>query len=383
MSFIIWNADPQIVSFLVVRWYGLLFAMGFVVSQQVMYYIYKKEGKNEKDIDTVTIYMIIATIIGARLGHIFFYEPHILLERPLEVFLPVRFYPEFKLVGLQGLASHGGAVGILVALWLYAKYDIKFTNWKFRVKKVKREGQSYLQVLDRIVIVVALTGCFIRFGNFMNSEIVGKPTDAAYGVVFARNVTESLTGNNSPIEAIDYSDRTGDTNELGHQPIQMNLTFKSGYDEAQIKGYLEGQFKNFITSYPYVKENIYQDPNEELSYTLNQKRGDFIANVNVFGIARHPAQLYESISCLLIFGLLFWVWNSKKEYTVPGRIFGIFLIILFGLRFVYEFLKENQVSFEDNIPLNMGQWLSIPLVLAGIIILIRSFNSNRVLEPKE
>lgn len=382
MNFIIWNVDPQIVSFLVVRWYGLLFAMGFIVSQQVLYYVYRKEGKNEKDVDTLTIFMIIATIIGARLGHVFFYEPHMLLERPLEVFSPIRFYPEFKIVGLQGLASHGGAVGILIALWLYSKYDITFKKWKFHAKKISRIGQSYLQVLDRVAIVVALTACLIRFGNLMNSEIVGKPTESSYGVVFARNVTESLTGSGSPIEDIDYSKLDGKVNEFGYQPMSMQLTFKSGFNEERVKEYLNGHFKKVITSYSYVTENIYQNPNETLTYTLDQKRGVFYANVAVFGIARHPAQMYESISSLILFFILYLVWRQKKEFTTPGRVFGIFLTYLFTLRFLYEFLKENQVAFEDNLPLNMGQWLSIPLIIAGITILIRSFNDKRsIKEP--
>jgi prolipoprotein diacylglyceryl transferase len=379
ISYIIWNANPEIFSFLPIRWYGLLFALGFIISQQVMYYIYRKEGKSEKDIDTITIYMIIATIIGARLGHIFFYEPDILLERPWDVFLPVRFTPEFKFVGLQGLASHGGAFGILFALWLYSNYDITFKKFKFKANRITRPGQNYLQVVDKIVIVVALTGCLIRFGNFVNSEIVGKPTDAGYGVVFARNATASLTGNSSPIETIKYQQRDREPNELGYQPISMTLTFKNGnYTDKNIKGYLEGSFRNLLNNNQYVSENIYHDSSTPLNYQLTQSGGVFIANVDVYGIARHPAQLYESISCLIIFVMLFAIWSIKKADTAPGRILGVFLIILFGLRFVYEFLKENQVSFEDNMSLNMGQWLSIPLVLAGIVILMRSFKTSAI-----
>ena len=379
MNFIIWNADPQIVSFLVVRWYGLLFALGFIVSQQILYYIYRSEGKAEKDVDTLTIFMIIATVIGARLGHVFFYEPHILLERPLEVFSPIRFYPEFKIVGLQGLASHGGGIGILVALWLYSKFDIHFKKWKFSATKIKRKGQNYLQILDRIAIVVAITACFIRFGNFMNSEIVGQPTTGAQGVVFARNVSESLTGNNSPIETIDFSSREGDANEQGYPPISIDLTFKKGYDEANLREYIENYLKRTITSYSYITDNVYHNPQDAIDYSLDQKRGQFYAEINVFGIARHPAQLYESISSLILFIVLFLVWRQKKEHTVPGRIFGIFMTVLFSLRFLYEFLKENQVAFEDSLPLNMGQWLSIPMVIAGLIFLIRSFKVKETL----
>ena len=142
------------------------------------------------------------------------------------------------------------------------------------------------------------------------------------------------------------------------------------YTDKGINEYLNGHFKKVITSYSYVTENIYQNPNEALIYTLDQKRGIFYANVSVFGISRHPAQMYESLSSLILFILLFLIWRQKKELTTPGRIFGIFLTYLFTLRFLYEFLKENQVAFEDNLPLNMGQWLSIPMVILGILALI-------------
>jgi len=385
MSFIIWSANPEIFSFLPIRWYGLLFAMGFILSQQVMYYIYKKEGKDPKDIDTITIFLIIATIIGARLGHIFFYEPDILLERPWDVFLPVRFTPEFKFVGLQGLASHGAAPSIFLALWLYCRYDITFKGLKLKAKRITRKGQSYLQVLDRIAIVVALTGCLIRMGNFVNSEIVGKPTKSDYGVIFAKNVKEVLTNSSSPIEAIDFSKRAGESLN-GYEPITMHLTFKDGdYEKTGIEQYLETRFKNTLTNHTYVAENIYQPSDVNLDYTLDQKGGVFIAEVSTYGIVRHPAQLYESISSLLLFVLLFAIWRIKKEETPKGRLFGLFLIILFGLRFSYEYIKENQVAFEDGMALNMGQWLSIPLIIAGIIIFVRSFserNQYRVEEDK-
>lgn len=376
-SFIIWSANPEIFSFLPVRWYGLLFAIGFILGQQVMYYIYKKEGKPTKDIDTITIFMIIATIIGARLGHVFFYEPDILLERPWDVILPVRFTPEFKFVGLQGLASHGGAIGIFVALWLYSKFDITFKGLKLKTKKIKREGQSYLQVLDRIAIVVALTGCLIRMGNFVNSEIVGKPTQSDYGVVFARNVVSVLTGSNSPIEDIEFAKRSGEALD-GYEPITMQVTFKNGdYEKSGIDQYIEGRLNNTLSSHSYVTENIYQPSSAGLNYKLEKKGDVFVADIYTYGVVRHPAQLYESISSLLLFLLLFVIWRIKKKDTAKGRIFGIFLIILFGLRFSYEFLKENQVAFEDGMALNMGQWLSIPLIVAGVIILARSFSAQQ------
>src|SRR5574339_543165 len=123
LNYIIWNESPEIfkIGTFALRWYGLFFALGFLISQQILYYMYSKEGKPQKDVDTLTIYMVVATILGARLGHVIFYQPDIIWENPLGIFLPFEFSPEFRFTGLQGLASHGGAFAILFALWLYAR----------------------------------------------------------------------------------------------------------------------------------------------------------------------------------------------------------------------------------------------------------------------
>ena len=162
LNYVIWNGSPEIFSIgpITLRWYGLLFATGFLISQQILYYMHREEGKPEKDVETLTIYMVVATILGARLGHIIFYQPDIIWKDPLGILLPFEFNPTFRFTGLQGLASHGAAIGILFGLWLYSRK--------------KKPNQNYLQVLDRIVILVALTGALIRFGNYFNSEILGK-----------------------------------------------------------------------------------------------------------------------------------------------------------------------------------------------------------------
>ena len=253
LQYITWDVSPEILDteYFSIRWYGLLFALGFLFGQQILIYIFKKEGKSERDVEVLTVYMVLSTVIGARLGHCLFYEPEYYLANPIKILK----------IWEGGLASHGATIGILFALWLYAR---------------KKKDQSYLWVVDRIVITVALAGCLIRLGNLMNSEIIGKPTDVPWAFIFT---------------AVD------------------------------------------------------QQP-------------------------RHPAQLYEAISCFILFGFLFWLWNRRKAKTPEGSLLGIFLIYVFGLRFFYEFLKENQVDFENNMALNMGQWLSIPAVLAGIFVLM-------------
>lgn len=270
ISYIIWDVNPEIFTIpeflgfgpFPVRWYGLLFAAGFLIGQQIMIHIFKKEKKPLDDIDALTLYMVISTVIGARVGHFLFYEPEVLFKNPLEVILPP----------YAGLASHGAVVGIVTGLYLYSRAR-------------KATGQTFLWVADRMVILVALAGSFIRLGNLMNSEIVGRPTDVAWGFIFMKN-TEFLQ------------------------------------------------------------------------------------------IPRHPAQLYESISCLVLFFILLALWNKFKEKTPRGLLVGIFFVWVFTLRFLYEFLKENQEAFEANYALNMGQILSIPVVLLGIYFIIQSRNKS-------
>jgi len=253
-QFFHWSVSPEIFSFnfIHVRWYGILFAMCFVVGYQIMIKIYNKEGKTEKQLESLSYYMIFSTVIGARLGHCLFYAPEYYLANPFEILK----------VWEGGLASHGAAVGIIFALWLYSK---------------KQQDISLLWILDRIVLVVALSGFFIRLGNFFNSEILGMPTDVPWAIIFDR----------------------------------------------------------------------------------------------VDNVPRHPSQLYEAFAYLISFGILMQLY--KKEYwKKEGFLFGLFLVLIFGVRFFVEFTKEIQVDFEKTLPLDMGQLLSIPLVLIGLYFLFRN-----------
>src|ERR1041385_3924097 len=217
LSYLIWNGGREIFSYgwVSLRWYGLLFAGGFVLSYIILSRIFRKEGKPVSDVDTLTVYMVLATVLGARLGHVLFYQREIITSDPLSVLLPFQFNPTFEFTGFQGLASHGGAFGILFALWLYTNYLIIWApkngselepfndegneSVRHKIKKglniIRRTkpGQSYVQIVDRIVIVCMITGALIRLGNFFNSEIIGKPTDAPYGVVFAGDLRDMFT----------------------------------------------------------------------------------------------------------------------------------------------------------------------------------------------
>lgn len=366
ISYIIWNGSPEILSLgsFSLRWYGLLFALGFLISQQVMYYIFRKEGRPEKHVDTLTVYMVAATILGARLGHVIFYQPELFVTDPLSILLPFEFSP-FKFTGLMGLASHGAAFGILFALWLFSRK--------------KKHEMSYLQILDRIVIVVALTGALIRLGNFFNSEIIGKPSDNnPFSVVFVNRVTEGLMEyrvNSNPTESI----KVEKNEELqaganGRVPLNIYVFFKQGTSTEEASRFLNGDMKYFLS---YYDEFIDQPSDEPLKYQITtEASGKLAARVSTLGIARHPAQLYEAISCVILFIVLFLMWYKDKEKLPTGRIFGVFMIVLWSLRFAYEFLKENQVLFENQLPINMGQILSIPLIIAGVLILIWSYRNS-------
>lgn len=269
LAFISWDPNPVIVDLFgfPIRWYGFFFALAFLAGFRVVSYMFKQEGRSTEQADQLLMYTMVATIVGARAGHYFFYEFPLLQADPLRFFIQM-ITPPFS-----GLASHGASIGLFIAFYLYSK---------------KHPGMSYLYITDRIVPAVALAGFFIRMGNLMNSEIIGKPTELPWGFKFLRD----------------------------------------------------------------TEFNPYGDPNLVL--------------------ARHPSQLYEALSCLLIFAALMWFWSRRKQATQEGLMTGWFMIILFTLRFFYEFLKENQSAFENNLTLNMGQILSIPAVLFGVIVLLYS-----------
>jgi prolipoprotein diacylglyceryl transferase len=368
-GYILWAPIPEIFPNLDwgiignIRWYGLLFAVAFILGQQIMAYIFKVENRPARDIETLLIYIVVGTIIGARLGHVFFYEPMRFLANPVEIFM----------IQKGGLASHGAAIGIITSIYIYSKYFIKigYTKPYFVVRKKKREGQSFLWVIDRIVIVVALGGCFIRMGNFLNSEIIGKPYEGQMAVFFARDVLDRFELDQN-IEEVEIK-KSSASKEISN-PIQISLHFKNNdYKEQQIRGYLEQNIKRVLTQYEDITAHINEPADQPLDYTLNANPdGSFTAVISTYAVTRHATQVYEALTSLLLALILFTVWTIKKENTPHGQLFGLFLIILFGLRFFHELFKENQVDFENVIPLNMGQWLSIPLVLIGLYVYIRS-----------
>lgn len=260
MAYLYWNVSPELFRLgpLAVRWYGIFFALAFVCGYVIVRWEFRVENKSETDLDRLLAYLVVGTIVGARLGHCFFYQPAYYLSHPLEILE----------VWKGGLASHGGAAGILIALYFYSR---------------RRPDQPYLWLLDRIVVPATLGGSLIRIGNLFNSEILGKPASVPWAFVFAR---------------------------------------------------------------------------EDL-------------------VPRHPVQLYEAIGYAMIFTLLFFVYRRLRSETPRGVLLGLFLVSVFGFRFFIEFLKERQADYGQNLPISVGQWLSIPFVIVGTILLWRSLRDRR------
>ena len=269
-SAIVWN--PAIAPFSIfgfeVRYYSLCWVIALLASYYIVKYTYKKSGVGEDKFEPLFMYCFFGILIGARLGHCLFYEPEYYLSHPVEMIFPIRNTADgWVFRGYEGLASHGGVIGVITALFLYARKTKLNMVW----------------ILDHIAVAAPLFSTFVRLGNFMNSEIIGNVTDLPWGVVFVR---------------------AGET------------------------------------------------------------------------LPRHPAQLYESIAYLVIFliGLVFY----KKFNNRMGKGFflGYCLFTIFTFRFFVEFIKEEQVAFEEGMTLIMGQWLSIPLIITGLYYMIKGIRNK-------
>lgn len=356
LDFIIWDVNPEIFTFggLAPRWYGPLFALGFVIGQYILGTTFKIEGRPQKDVDTINAYMIIATVIGARLGHCLFYEPDYFLSHPIEILY----------IWQGGLASHGAGIGMLTAIWLYHR---------------RHREYNYMYLLDRVVLTVALGACFIRLGNLTNSEIVGIPANVKQAFVFVNPTTtflkESFKGQITDISVKQNGADSTTANGKYLTGVDIHMNVKS-FGNGNIAEMANTNILHAISVSPEYGEHILLGYYPQVVVGEAGRDGTEVI-VKAWGVPRHPAQLYESISCLLLFGFLVFVYSRFKEKTPEGMLFGIFMIWVFTLRFLYEFIKEDQVAFEGEMQYNMGQLLSIPMVLIGIIVLVRSLMKNK------
>ncbi len=264
---IIWEPSSTIFSIgsFGIHYYSLMFIISFLFGFNIMKRMYLKENVATERLETMLFYIVLSTLIGARLGHVIFYDWEYYQSHLLEIFLPIEKTTDgYTFTGFRGLASHGAAIGILTGIIIY--------------QKIYKE-KTLLWILDRLIIPTTLGAGFVRIGNFFNSEIVGKYTGNNFGVIFVNR---------------------GET------------------------------------------------------------------------LPRHPAQLYESICYFVLFFILTQIYKSEFKNR-KGFLLGFFMVTLFSIRFLIEFVKESQGGFETILPLfSTGQWLSIPLILAGIVVLTRS-----------
>jgi prolipoprotein diacylglyceryl transferase len=339
--------------FFTLRYYSLLFAAGFFAGYFIMKKFFTLENVPEAWLDSLVTYMVIATVLGARLGHVFFYEWGYYKNHPEKILA----------VWEGGLASHGAAVAIILALILYSK---------------KVSKRSPLWILDRIVIVVALAAVFIRLGNFMNSEIYGKPANSAVEMVYLDPVrTSIINGYGQYIDDISF-EKTGEiteTDSLNYPMYNMHVRFASQVDAGNA-----AQIMRFI---PVVLNNKNPDDRNaimpvEVEVESALADGFISATFPIWAVPRYPTQLIEMSAYLAIFVLLYVLYLKTNSGQKHGFLFGMFLITLFGFRFFVEYLKANQTEFEATMALNMGQWLSIPLVIVGLYFVFTAKKSTQV-----
>jgi prolipoprotein diacylglyceryl transferase len=292
----IWNPSEGInIGSFTIRYYSLMFVIAFGLGWYIMKRIFEKENEPIEKLDTLFIWTVVATLLGARLGHVFFYDWEYYRNNVLEILLPFKFSPNFEFTGFQGLASHGAAIAIIIAMYFYSRKVI---------------NKPILWVLDRVVIPVASGAFFVRIGNFFNSEIVGKITDSPFGVQFVRDYYSSAE--------------------------VVNITKISNVNDAYHALVTDPKYAALLEKVP----------------------------------AKHPAQLYEAFAYVFVFLILFFLYWKTKTAEKHGLLFGYFLILLWSVRFVVEYVKESQGGIEETFGLlSTGQWLSIPFILIGIYYL--------------
>jgi phosphatidylglycerol:prolipoprotein diacylglycerol transferase len=303
LSFV-WNPTEGIdLGFFVIRYYSLMFVIAFGLGWYIMKHIFERENESLEKLDSLFIWTVLSTLLGARLGHVFFYDWEYYSNHLSEILLPFRFDPTFEFTGFQGLASHGAAIAIIISMYFFSKNIMK---------------RPLLWVLDRVVIPVASGAIFVRIGNFFNSEIVGEETTSSFGVQFIRDHFSSR----------DIVARTQISNA------------KDAYHALVT----DPKFATVLQEVP----------------------------------AKHPAQLYEAICYVFVFAILFFLYWKTNVRERLGFLFGLFLVLLWSVRFVVEFVKESQGGFEEYLgQFSTGQWLSIPFILVGLYFI---FNAERPIE---
>ncbi len=350
---ITWDMSRGIdLGFFTLRYYSLLFALGFVFGYMIMKRIFKKEGVPQEKLDTLLTYVVISTIIGARLGHVFFYQWDYYSQHPGEILK----------IWEGGLASHGAAIAIIIAIIIYCRKSLK---------------KPVLWMLDRLVITIALAGALIRLGNWFNSEIYGSIENSTFQTVFTDPPRQRIiSAFDRSVAGIDYELLNEEviTDSIIYPVYRMEFQFSDAINnENTARVLFEDNIKPYVNRFDKEDLNIIFQEDENLQWNNDKTH---TASVKVLGVPRYPTQIYEALGYFLIFLVLLQLFRQPSIAARQGFIFGMFLILIFGFRFFIEYLKENQVASEEGNVLNIGQNLSIPLVLAGLIFVLRSKKST-------
>lgn len=295
-----WNFNKGIdLGPVTLHYYSLLFMLAFIAGWYITKKIFDREGETVEKLDALFIYTVVATFLGARLGHVFFYDWHYYKNNLSEIILPFKLNP-FEFTGFTGLASHGAAIAVIIAVVWYSRRVIH---------------RPVLWVLDRITLPVAMGGMFVRIGNFLNSEILGRETSASMptAVRFVRG--EDWLGEQQAVHITGQQDVNA-----AYSVIEKDL-----------------RLADTLTAIPF----------------------------------RHPAQLYEAICYLFVFALVYYMYWKTGARHKRGLLFGVFLVLLWSVRFMVEFVKQSQGGFEEQLHVfSTGQWLSIPFILFGFYLIL-------------
>ncbi|MDT0608089.1 prolipoprotein diacylglyceryl transferase [Croceitalea rosinachiae] len=307
-----WNPDDILfkIGFIQIKYYNLLWILAFVAGWYIMKQIFKKENKPMEMLDSLFVYAVVSIMLGARLGHVFFYDWDYYKNHLLEILLPIRertdstllgFINGYEFTGFTGLASHGATIAAFIALYLFSR---KYKDMKF------------LWLLDRVAVVSTIGCAFVRLGNFFNSEINGKIVDKSFALA-TRFIRDS-----------------DDMPSYKAMQLTKEKTASAAYKAIETKS----EFAQILESIPY----------------------------------RHPAQLYEAVLYLVLFGLMWFVYWKTDKAQKSGFLFGLFMIGLWTARFIVEYYKKSQGGFEETWgTFTTGQWLSIPMILVGLYFMFR------------
>ena len=383
-NYFIWNPDPVFcyIRSIPIKWYSIFILLAFLGGRQIAKYIYGETKRPIEDVESLSIWVLCSALIGARLGEVLFYDFQYYVNHPLEALLPFRFTPQWTLLGYHGLSYHGALIGGAVGTYIYANYDIALQLFppRFRFKKQPRKGQNFLWLTTPVALGIMM-GFLVRFGNFVNSEIVGTPTSAPFSVLFAHDIVEQLHQSADSIEKVRiFSQDSPQEPTSLHRPITLEVVFKDTLlDEATVRSTLENNIKQCLVNNPYVKEHLYERPGVPLKYSLHRTpQRAYLAHIDTYGIPRHPVQLYESMVYLTALILLLYAWSGLHKQLSDGIIAAIAMIVCYGFRFIFEFFKEPfNVIFDGAVTLTMGHLLSLLTVLLGIAFLIYARNVSQ------